>query len=102
MEHLLGRKLTGNRQTRVKEHTQRARHIAAIIWTRFQAGPYQYQLKHLKWYLDTKTQHLAHSTRYRHWLTTKNILYALNKDPDWTGQLQGSWITPVNIQDDKK
>ncbi len=54
MEHLLNRKLKGNRGTRVKEHTQRAKKIAAVIWTRFHVGPYQYQVKHLKWYLDTK------------------------------------------------
>ncbi|MEE8060092.1 MAG: hypothetical protein V3T17_20005 [Pseudomonadales bacterium] len=46
MAHLLNRKLTGNRHAKVKEHTKRAQHIAAIIWKRFQVGPYQYQLKH--------------------------------------------------------
>ena len=35
MEHLMNRKLKGNRGTRVKEHTQRAKKIAAVIWTRF-------------------------------------------------------------------
>ena len=87
MEHLLSRKLTGDRQTRVKEHTKRAKHIAAIIWWRFQVGPYQYQVKHLKWYLQTQTGHLKPNTRYRYWLTIKNIIYALNWESDWMGQL---------------
>ena len=59
MEHLLSRKLTGNRHTKVKEHTQRAKRIAATIWVRFQVGPYQYQLKHLRWYLQTQTKQLT-------------------------------------------
>jgi hypothetical protein len=83
MEHLLNRKLKGNRSTRVKEHTQRAKKIAAVIWTRFQVGPYQYQLKHLKWYLDTQTRHLKAATQYRHWLTVKNIAHALHKENEW-------------------
>ena len=98
MEHLLNRKLTGNRHTKVKEHTKRAKRIAAIIWTRFQVGPYQYQLKHLRWYLQAQTKHLKPATRYRYWLTTKNILKALNKEVDWGTQLQGNWISPTSLQ----
>ncbi|MGH1462916.1 MAG: hypothetical protein ACRBB6_12855 [Neptuniibacter sp.] len=88
MEHLLNRKLKGDRSTRVKEHTQRAKKIAALIWKRFQVGPYQYQLKHLKWYMDTKIRHLKPDTQYRHWLTVKNILKALNKEEGWMNQLK--------------
>jgi len=87
MEHLLNRKLKGNRSTRVKEHTHRAKKIAAAIWTRFRVGPYQYQLKHLKWYLDTQTQHLKPATQYRHWLTVKNVIIALGKESDWMSRL---------------
>ncbi len=35
MEHLLSRKLTGNRHTKIKEHSQRAKKIAALIWKGF-------------------------------------------------------------------
>ena len=87
MEHLLNRKLKGNRSTRVKEHTQRAKKIAAFIWKRFQVGPYQYQLKHLKWYLDTQIRLFKAATQYRHWLTVKNIIIALGKESDWIGGL---------------
>ena len=95
MEHLLNRKLPGNRHTKVKEHTKRARRIAATIWVRFQVGPYQYQLKHLRWYLSTRTSHLTFSTRYRHWLTVKNIIIALGKESDWIDRLQGAWVSPA-------
>ncbi len=95
MHHLLSRKLAGNRQTRVKEHTRRAMLIAAIIWQRFQVGPYRYQVKHLRWYLDTQTRHLKPATRYRHWLTIKNLVSALGKEKGWSGQLRGAWMSPV-------
>jgi len=87
MEHLLSRKIPGNRQTKVKEHTRRARRIAAAIWKRFQVGPYQYKLKHLKWYMDTQTCHLKPYTRYRYWLTLKYITSALGKETSWASQL---------------
>jgi len=88
MKHLLTRKLKGKRSTKVKEHTKRAIRIAGSIWHRFQIGPYQYQLKHLKWYLSTQTQHLSINTRYRHWLSIKYIAIALGKAPIWCDELQ--------------
>lgn len=62
MEHLLARKLTGGRSSRVKEHLNRAKRIAAIIYSRFQIGPYQYQIKHLRWYIFTQTHQLKTAT----------------------------------------
>ncbi len=96
MEYLISRKLSGNRQTRVKEQTRRANQIAVSIWQRYQVGPYQYQLKHLRWYLETQTKHLKSATRYRHWLTIRNILTALGKQDGWLGHLQGPWIKHQN------
>ena len=96
MEHLLARKLTGKRSSRVKEHLNRAKRIAAILYHQFQVGPYQYQVKHLRWYLTTQTHQLKPATRYRHWLTVWNIVAARNKSADWLMQLQGSWQTPIN------
>lgn len=95
MEYLLKRKIKGNQQKKVKEHTHRAKRIAAVIWARFQVGPYQYQLKHLQWYLSTQTQCLTTSTRYRHWLTIRNIIIALGKEDFWTIRLQGPWVSPT-------
>lgn len=88
MQHLLNRKIPGNRQTKVKEHTRRAKRIAGTIWNRFQVGPYQYKLKHLKWYMDTQIQHLKPATQYRYGLTINSIVLALNKGPHWTNQLK--------------
>ena len=89
MEYLLKRKVKGNRRTRVKEHMNRAKRIAIVIWVRFQVGPYQYQLKHLVWYLNTQTLHLKPATRYRDWLTLQQIIYSLNKADTWLPLFQG-------------
>jgi len=91
MEYLLKRKIKGNRQTRVKEHFKRARRIAIAIWVRFQVGPYQYQLKHLQWYMGVYTKNLSPDTRYRHWLTIRLIVYSRKKNLDWMIFLDGLW-----------
>ena len=101
MEYLLKHRLKGSRQTKVKEHTKRAKRIAGVIWTRFQVGPYQYQVKHLRWYLNTQTQHLTANTRYRHWLTIKYVVISRGKGTDWIVQLKGSWMSseaPISEQ----
>ena len=96
MEHLLKPKLTGNRSTKVKERINRARHIAAVIWVRFQVGPYQYQLKHLRWYLDVHSKDLKMGTRYRYRLAIRSIIEALNDKGRWLKQLSGPWGSPTN------
>ena len=95
MEHLLVRKLKGKRSSRVKEHLNRAKRIAAILYHQFQVGPYQYQVKHLRWYLTTQTHQLKPATRYRHWLTITNIIDALGKNADWLLCLRGDWTQPL-------
>ncbi|MDA9096176.1 hypothetical protein N9J88_07270 [Porticoccaceae bacterium] len=80
---LLKQRIKGSRQTRVKEHMDRAKRIAIAIWARFQVGPYQYKLKHLRWYVDTCTKDLASNTRYRHWLTIRHIITSLDKNAVW-------------------
>ena len=98
MEHLLARKLTGKRRSRVKEHLNRAKRIAVIIYRQFQVGPYQYQVKHLWWYLSTQTAQLKPATRYRHWLTVKYCARALGKEACWLRLLRGSWQTPATTK----
>ena len=87
MRHLLGRKITGKRGTRVKEHTKRALTIADILYRQFQVGPYQYRLHHLSWYLNICIQPLKQSSQYRHWLTIRLIVIVLGKDEQWLLQL---------------
>lgn len=76
---LLARTLPGSRRGTVAAHLARAERIGDAIWRRWQVGPYQWQLKHLRWYLATQTKSHSTSTRYRHWLP----------------RLQGPWIRPT-------
>lgn len=91
---LLVRTLPGSRKGTVKAHLIRAERIATAIWKRFNAGPHQAQVKHFRWYLETQTHTLSHSTRYRHWLTVRALISALNKYENWLPFLKGPWIRP--------
>ena len=90
MRHLLGKKITGRRGTRVKEHTKRALTIADVLYRQFQVGPYQYKLKHLLWYIEVYKKDLAPNSRYRHWLTIRIIVSALDKQEEWSVLLHGA------------
>ncbi len=94
---LLVRRLPGSRRGSVRAHLQRAQLIAEVIWRRWQVGPYQWQVKHLRWYLVEKTQHLTPGTRYRHWLTVRALVSALRTAEHWLPQLQGAWLKPTGM-----
>ena len=93
MLHLMKRRLKGSRQT-INKHYNQTLYMSDVLWTGFQVGAYQYQLKHLKWFLEEGTKFLLPSTRYRYWLAVKIILEALDKEDEWTDQLQGPWVSP--------
>ena len=94
IRHLLGKKITGRRGTRVKEHTKRALRVADVLYRQFQVGPYQYRLHHLSWYLNAHIQTLKPNSQYRHWLTVRIIVIALDKEDQWLPLLKGSWVEP--------
>ena len=94
MRHLLGKKITGRRGTRVKEYTKRALTIADVLYRQFQIGPYQYRPHHLLWYLNIHIQPLKPSSQYRHWLTIRIIVTALDKKAQWLPLLRGPWVGP--------
>ena len=91
---LLVRRLPGSRRGSVRAHLQRAERIAETIWRRWQVGPHQWQVKHLRWYLTTQAGGFTPSTHYRYWLTVRTLVYALGKDEHWLPQLQGPWVRP--------
>lgn len=91
---LLVRTLPGSRRGTVRAHLARAERIGAAIYRRFQVGPYQAQAKHFRWYLETETRDLTPSTRYRHWLTVRHLLYALGKQDGCNPFLRGAWVRP--------
>ena len=91
---LLAGRLSGSRRGTVRQHLARAGSIAQIVWRRWQVGPYQWRLKHLRWYLVECTNEHANGTRYRHWLTVRLLIFALDKD-DWIERLDGPWVRPT-------
>ena len=91
---LLVRRLPGSRRGSVRAHLRRAERIAERIWRRWQVGPHQWQVKHLRWYLATEARAFTPGTRYRYWLTIRTLVYALGKEAHWLGQLQGPWMRP--------
>lgn len=94
---LLANRLPGSRRGTVRQHLARSGHIARIVWRRWQVGPYQWQLKHLRWYLLARTADLSSGTRYRHWLTVRLLIFALDKD-DWIDRLDGPWVRPSGVR----
>ena len=93
-QQLLYRRLPGARRTTVRAHLQRAWFIASNIYQRWHVGPHQWQAKHLRWYLANIAMHFKPSTQYRHWLTVRALLTALDRDHDWAQLLNGPWIRP--------
>jgi len=94
---LLANRLPGSRRGTVRQHLARAGYIAGIIWRRWQVGPYQWQLKHLRWYLQECTHQHASGTRYRHWLTVRLLILALDRD-GWIERLDGPWVRPTGVR----
>ncbi len=99
---LLVRRLPGSRRGSVRAHLQRGELIAATIWRRWQVGPYQWQVKHLRWYLVVKTTALTPGTRYRHWLTVRLLVFALQTEVQWLPHLQGVWLRPTGVAGELK
>lgn len=95
---LLARRLPGARRTTVKAHLQRAGAIGETIYQRWQVGAYQWRVKHLRWYLEHRTQRLKPSARYRHWLTVRLLVIALGRESDWLPRLNGPWTRPVEAR----
>jgi hypothetical protein len=92
---LLARTLPGSRRGTVRAHLQRAEAIGEIIWRRWQVGPRQWQVKHLRWYLTEKINIYTPGTRYRHWLTVRALVCALGHHDHWLSHLQGPWLRPT-------
>jgi hypothetical protein len=56
--------------------------------------PEQWQVKHLRWYLQEHLKTKSPATRYRHWLTVAKIVQRLAKNESWMPYLQGPWTCP--------
>jgi hypothetical protein len=92
---LLRERLPGPRSTTVARHLDRAEHMGREIWKRFQVGPYQWQVKHVRWFLEVRTREFSPSTRYRYWLTARAAITALGRSREWEPRLRGPWLRPT-------
>jgi hypothetical protein len=88
----LQRSIPGSKTT-INAHIKRADNIAIALNERFKLAPnpYQWQAKHLKWFLKEQTAALAPSTRYNYWLTCRELAALLGRWPDWEPYLKGEW-----------
>lgn len=90
---LLKRSLAG-RPRSVRGECERGARVAAAIWTRWQVGPWQWQCKHVRWFLEHRTTHYGDWTRYRYWLTVERLLKVTGKADNWRPRLEGAWCRP--------
>ena len=72
-ERILEKALPG-KHSNVVRRVRFARSIAERIWKRWQVGPWQWQLKHLQWYLDFEVCGLSASSRYDQWRAIRVLL----------------------------
>lgn len=92
---LLARTLRGTRKQTLHTHLERAERLGQKIWRHWQIGPYQWQVKHVRWYLTRQTNDLRPATQYRYWLTVRALVCALGRETDWLPHLNGPWLRPT-------
>lgn len=90
---ILRRRHRGSRSA-VTAECDRAARITSDIWKRWQVGPWRWQQKHVRWYLEHCTDTYSDWTRYRYWLTITRILKAIGRLDDWRAGLGGPWTAP--------
>jgi hypothetical protein len=67
------------KKTNVSRRIRFAICIAERIWVRWQVGPWQWQLKHIIWYVDLCIRSLSASARYDHWRTIRILLSGIDR-----------------------
>ncbi len=92
---LLARTIRGTRKETLHAHLERAERIGQTLWRHWQVGPYQWQVKHLRWYLTTQLRALTPGTQYRYWLTLRALVCALDRKDAWVRHLNGPWLRPT-------
>ena len=64
--------------------------MQAVIQNNFDLNnPWNWQLKHVRWFLERHLQGQAPATRYYYQLTVRLIVRRLGKERDWYGHLRG-------------
>lgn len=91
IEIFLSGVLKGSPQSR-KRHLMQAAQIQIAIEQRWGLKhPSQWRHKHLRWFLQEHLKTASDETRYRYWLTSKELVKRLDKTNDWIPILKGPW-----------
>jgi hypothetical protein len=80
------------RKTKARR-VRRAALMAAAIWSRWQVGIWQWQLKHVRWFFEHYLREAQDSVRYQYWLVLRELLRETNRE-HWIQMLMGSWTRP--------
>lgn len=54
--------------------------------------PYQYKVKHLRWFLENKAMKMSPATRLDYGRTVRSLAAALGHWQDWQIHLRGPWL----------
>src|SRR4051812_37641132 len=76
----LMRRLPGPRRTPCERISSARVGLRARFTDGGRSAPHQWQVKHVRWYLEHGSTALTPSTRYRHWLTLRWLVIALDKE----------------------
>lgn len=72
--------------------------IAGSIWRQYEIGPFQWQAKHLRWFLRDGTAELSMDDRHTYYLTVERVSQALGKWGRWEDDLaSGPWAIPPAV-----
>jgi len=87
MKNYLGKRLNGSAVT-IKKHHERGLKISSVIYERFGVHVYQYQQKHLLWFITEFIKGFAKGTRYNYLLTIKKLINLNKQYSLWESVLQ--------------
>lgn len=76
----------------VRRHIRRAEQIADTVAAYWGVdGPWQWKVKHIRWYLTEACAGMSTKTRYDHWRTLRATIAAMGRLADWEPHLRGPW-----------
>ena len=96
---ILVRALPGKRSN-VGRRIRFAMLLSDRIWRRWQVGPWQWQRKHVEWYLDVAISDLSPSAIYDHWRMIRVLLSATGRHGlvDWLeNRKNNSFLNPKGV-----
>lgn len=86
MLNFIGKRFTGSSVT-IKKHRERSLQIANAIHARFGVHIYQYQQKHMLWFITVFTANYSSGTRYNYYLTIVKLIQLEPKFSVWKNQV---------------